>query len=675
MKRFLPLLFAFALLMPSVAVHSAVESEAPITYFVMVDRFENGNPENDLGGLVGDRSVTGFDPSSPGFFHGGDLAGLKQRLDYIASLGFTAIWITPVARQVAVSPSGESAAYHGYWGAGFDEVDPRFGTMDEMRSFVSAAHDKGLKVYLDVVVNHTGDLISYKEGGAYRSLADSPYKTRDGAKFNSAKLANSAQFPSLSVLDTQISFPKTVSINADIVKSPEWLNDPRNYHNRGEFSSSGEASTYGDFYGLDDLFTESPVVAEGWVKVFGDWIKEVGIDGFRLDTFKHVNPEFWQYFLPAIRKIAEEQGKAYFPMWGEIYDYDPGRIAEWIKRTTLAEALDFPVQGAIAGYVIEESAKPLAEAFDGDDLYITPNSDSSKNGTFLGNHDMGRIGGFIYNRFKDPEIALKKLEIAHALLYALRGNPIVYYGDEFGLIGGRDKAARQSLFPTEVREWQSEPRIGIDAIGSKSYFDVEHPMQETLRELSAIRKRYPGLRDGFQDFPVAKEGLLAVTRRAGDNELLFIFNSGRKVEALDLGDSSGFKRERGEAQIMNSRVSAPALSWSLFSRQVTAPNKKSNVSLLAPKRYVYDPSILFLRAEVTKMKFASVRFEYKVGNGRWQSLGLDTSPIFGKDIYRIAPPLASLPKEALKQGRLRAIAISPQGFEVRSKAILLRLPK
>jgi hypothetical protein len=376
-----------------------------------------------------------------------------------------------------------------------------------------------------------------------------------------------------------------------------------------------------------------------------------------------------------MRKVAEEEGKSYFPMWGEIYDSDPGRIAEWIKRTKLLEALDFPAQGAIAGYVIEESARPLAEAFDGDDLYITSTSDASKNGTFLGNHDMGRIGGFIYNRFKDPEIALKKLEIAHALLYALRGNPIVYYGDEFGLIGGRDKAARQSLFPTQVREWQSEPRIGIDAIGSKSYFDVEHPMQETLRELSAIRKRYPGLRDGFQDFPVAKEGLLAVTRRAGDNELLFIFNSGRKVEALDLGDYSGFKRERGEAQIMNSRVSAPALSWSLFSRQVTAPNKKSKVSLLAPKRYVYDPSILFLRAEVTKMKFASVRFEYKVGNGRWQSLGLDTSPIFGKDIYRIAPPLASLPKEALKQGRLRAIAISPQGFEVRSKAILLRLPK
>ena len=675
MKRSLLFFLALTLIVPTSAAYSSAESEAPITYFVMVDRFENGNPINDRGGVVGDRSVTGFDPSNPSFFHGGDLVGLTSRLDYIASLGFTAIWITPVARQVPVSPSGESAAYHGYWGAGFDQVDPRFGTMEEMKDFVSKAHSKGLKVYLDVVVNHTGDVISYKEGGAYRSLSEYPYKTRDGSKFNATKIANSEKFPSISNLDTFITFPKTVSINPNIQKSPGWLNDPRNYHNRGESSSSGEASTYGDFYGLDDLFTESPVVAQGWIEVFSDWIKEVGIDGFRLDTFKHVNPEFWRDFLPVMRKVAEEQGKSYFPMWGEIYDSDPSRIAEWIKRTTLAEALDFPVQGAIAGYVIEESAKPLAEAFDGDDLYITPTSDASRNGTFLGNHDMGRIGGFIYNRFKDPSVALKKLEIAHALLYSLRGNPIVYYGDEFGLIGGRDKAARQSLFPTQVKEWQSEPRIGIEAIGSKSYFDIAHPMQETLRELSQIRKRYPELKDGYQEFPTAQDGLLAVTRRAGDRELLFVFNTGRKGATFNLEDSSNFKLERGDARITQSRVTAPALGWSLFSRPASESKKKATIRLLPPTRYVYDPSILFLRAQVTEMKFPRVRFEYKVGKGPWQSLGVDSSPIFGKNIYRVAPPLASLPETALNKGRLRAIAISHDGSEVRSKTILLRLPK
>ncbi len=677
MKRLLIFIVAIGALFPSTLAHSSAEDESPIIYFVMIDRFDNGDPTNDQGGLTGDRSRTAFDPRDPGFFHGGDLAGLTSRLDYIESLGFTAIWITPVARQVPVSPGGESAAYHGYWGAGFDEVDPRFGTMEEMKRFVRSAHERGLKVFLDVVVNHTGDLISYKEGGSYLSLKENPYKTSDGKKFDSSKVANSDKFPSIAQLDTVISFPKTVSVNTDIRKSPEWLNDPRNYHNRGEFSSSGEASTYGDFYGLDDLFTESPLVSNGWIEVFSEWIKEVGIDGFRLDTFKHVNSEFWQDFLPAMRKVAADQGKSYFPMWGEIYDSDPGRIAEWIKRSALSEALDFPVQNAIAGYVIEESARALAETFDGDDLYITPVSDASKNGTFLGNHDMGRIGGFIYNRYKDPETSLKKLEIAHALLFALRGNPIVYYGDEFGLIGGRDKAARQSLFPTEVREWQSQPRIGMEEIGTRSSFDIKHPMQTALRELSEIRKRYPELKDGFQEFSFAKDGLLGVTRRAGNRELLFVFNSGMKRAEWKLKDFRGFERERGDALINESTVSAPALSWSFFSRQVLESRESSKVSLLQPKKYVYDPSILFLRAQVREMKYARVRFEYREGGGPWINLGIDTSPIFAKNIYRVAPPLDSLPQTALKQGkiRLRAVAISPEGLEVRSKAILLRLTK
>ena len=674
MRRLLSILLIIATLLPASLAFSQEKSKSgEIIYFVMVDRFDNGDVSNDQGGLVGDRSITGFDPTNPGFFHGGDLAGLKRRLDYIASLGFTAIWITPVARQVALSPGAESAAYHGYWGAGFDEVDPRFGTMEEMKGFVSTAHAKGLKVYLDVVVNHTGDVISYKEGESYLSVTDHPYKTKDGKSFNSVKLANSERFPSIDSLDTITTFPKTISLNSPIRKSPAWLNDPRNYHNRGNFSSSGEASTYGDFYGLDDLFTESPVVAQGWVDLFSEWIRSVGIDGFRLDTFKHVNPEFWRYFLGEMRKVAAEQGKEYFPMWGEIYDSDPSRIAEWIKRTSLAEALDFPIQGAIAGYVIEESARPLAEAFDGDDLYTTPTSDASANGTFLGNHDMGRIGGFIYNRHRDPVVALKKLEIAHALLYSLRGNPIVYYGDEFGLIGGRDKAARQSLFPTQVREWQSEPRIGMQPIGVGSYFDRSHPMQDVLRELAKMRERYPGLQDGYQGFVVAKDGLLLVKRLVEGRELLFVFNAGKKDVTIPSKLGGGFERERGDAIISESRVLAPALSWSLFSRVAESRVIKPTVELLEPKPYVYDPSVLFLRAKVTGGPFAKVRFEYRLRSSEWQSLGIDTSPVFGNSVYRIAPPFSSLPRAS--KLRLRATAISPDGPEVRSKAILLRLPK
>lgn len=684
MKRFtfsfLIYLLISSLVVPSLATVNAQEvQDNPMIYFVMVDRFSNGDPGNDRGGESGDRSVTGFDPDDPGFFHGGDLVGLKSRLDYIASLGFNAIWITPVVRQVPLSPTAESAAYHGYWGAGFDEVDPRFGTMAQMKDLVEAAHQRGIKIYLDVVVNHTGDLISYMEGENYLSLKDHPYKRADGTTFNPVKLANSPRFPQLPSLDTAVSFPKSLRINPTIRKSPEWLNDPRNYHNRGNFSASGESSTYGDFYGLDDLFTESPVVADGWVDVLSDWISEVGVDGFRLDTYKHVNAEFWREVLPRIREVAQRSGKSYFPMWGEIYDYDPGRITEWVKKTGLAEALDFPIQGAIAGYVIDEDAPAFSRAFDDDDLYITADSDASANGTFLGNHDMGRLGGFIYSRHRNPDVALSKLQIAHALLYAIRGVPIVYYGDEFGMIGGRDKAARQSLFPTEVIEWQREPRIGMEPIGTRSYFDVDHPMQQTLRELAELRREFPGLRDGYQSLKSSKGGIVALTRfdRERETELLFLFNPTSKESSITLQDGVGLTRIRGNARITGEKGHVPALSWSLFTRvrakESSGLGVGAKVTLLTPGKYRYDPSLYFFRARVEGMTFPAVRFEYRVQSGEWQDLGVDSSPIFGSPIYRIAPRRASLPQE--ERLRLRAVAIDLDGSEVRSKAILLRLPK
>ena len=101
----------------------APQNSGDIIYFVMTDRFANGNPENDLGGYPADRQKSGYDPTDVGFYHGGDIAGLAQKIPYIKSLGFTAIWITPVVRQLPLSKDGKSSAYHGYWGVGFDEID------------------------------------------------------------------------------------------------------------------------------------------------------------------------------------------------------------------------------------------------------------------------------------------------------------------------------------------------------------------------------------------------------------------------------------------------------------------------------------------------------------------------------------------------------------------------
>ena len=131
---------------------------------MLPDRYANGDPTNDRGGATGGSSVTGFDPTSTGWYHGGDLKGLTGScsdpgtgLARIKDLGFTAIWIAPVVVQQWVQ--GDSAAYHGYWGLDFTNVDPHLGTDADFAAFVDCAHSLGLKVYLDVVVNHTADVI------------------------------------------------------------------------------------------------------------------------------------------------------------------------------------------------------------------------------------------------------------------------------------------------------------------------------------------------------------------------------------------------------------------------------------------------------------------------------------------------------------------------------------
>ncbi len=165
---------------------------APLTrerfYFVMADRFANGDPSNDAGGLTGGPLETGLDPSDKGFFHGGDIAGLSDRLDYIEGMGTTAIWLTPSFKNRPVQGAGDqaSAGYHGYWVTDFTQIDPHFGTNAELEAFIDEAHDRGIKVFFDIITNHTADVIDYAEDGAntYVSKASSPYRDAAGQEFD-----------------------------------------------------------------------------------------------------------------------------------------------------------------------------------------------------------------------------------------------------------------------------------------------------------------------------------------------------------------------------------------------------------------------------------------------------------------------------------------------------------
>ena len=299
-------------------------------YFVMGDRFANGSTANDKGGLGDDPQVSGFDPTAKGFYNGGDLRGLKSKLDYIQGLGTDAIWLTPIFKNKAVQPEDASAGYHGYWITDFTQVDPHLGTNADLTALVNAAHRRGMKVFFDIITNHTADVIGYTDGArtAYVSKDQRPYRTATGTPFDDRDYAGTSTFPPL---DASSSFPYTPVLDPaeTDLKVPAWLNDVRLYHNRGNTTFTGEDSQYGDFFGLDDLFTERPRVVNGFERIYKTWVRDFGIDGFRIDTMKHVNDEFWESFGPGLIRYAHRHGKPRFFMFGEVaFDgYDAGAKA------------------------------------------------------------------------------------------------------------------------------------------------------------------------------------------------------------------------------------------------------------------------------------------------------------------------------------------------------------
>ena len=155
-------------------------------YFVMTDRFENGDSSNDFGGSTEGRYASGYVADEIGWWHGGDFKGITKRINYIRDMGFTSIWITPPVKQIIFQ--GSSASYHGYWGLDFLTVDPHLGTEADFKEMVKAAHNAGLKVIVDVVANHTADVIYYPNyASEYLESYAFPYKSSLGKVFDSKK--------------------------------------------------------------------------------------------------------------------------------------------------------------------------------------------------------------------------------------------------------------------------------------------------------------------------------------------------------------------------------------------------------------------------------------------------------------------------------------------------------
>ena len=285
-------------------------------------------------------------------------------------------------------------------------------------------------------------------------------------------------------------------------KKPAWLNDPTKYHDRGDIDFSSCSQTcyeQGDFFGLDDLFTEQPAVMSGLAQIYASWVTKYNVDGFRVDTAKHVNSAFFGLWVPRIQAAARSAGVPDFQVFGEVTLNDDIELSAFVRDRGLPNVLDFPFQDAAAGFAAGTTgAKALASRLADDDYFRGPSGTAPTPPTFLGNHDMGRAALQIlqHGAASDSKL-LARVVLGYDLLYLLRGAPVVYYGDEVGMIGrGGDKAARQDMFPTQVAEWKTQERVGSPPIGSGSSFDVTNPIEGELRSLGALRDSHPALSTG-----------------------------------------------------------------------------------------------------------------------------------------------------------------------------------
>ncbi|KJY36551.1 sulfonate ABC transporter ATP-binding protein, partial [Streptomyces sp. NRRL S-444] len=606
-------------------------------YFVLPDRFANGDPRNDTGGLTGTRLETGLDPTDKGFYQGGDLKGLTDRLDYIKGLGTTAIWMAPIFKNQPVQGKGAdvSAGYHGYWITDFTQVDPHFGTNADLERLIDKAHAKGMKVFFDVITNHTADVVDYREQSySYLSKGAFPYLTKGGVPFEDADYAaGKKKFPQV---DAE-SFPRTpfVPDAKKGLKAPAWLNDPTMYHNRGDSTFAGESSDQGDFFGLDDLWTERPEVVTGMEKIYEKWVKDFAIDGFRIDTVKHVNTEFWTQWATALDKYAAQRGRKNFFMFGEVYSADTAVTSPYVTRGRLDATLDFPLQDAIRAYASQGAAAARLGSVLGDDYrYTTDKANAYEQVTFLGNHDMGRFGSFL--KQDRPGAAeqelLDRYRLANELMFFSRGNPVVYSGDEQGFTGaGGDKDARQPLFATKVADYLDDDQLGTARTHAGDAYDPAHPLYRQIAALSQLTKAHPALRDGVQTERLARDSVYAFTRTDARSkaEYAVAVNNAPEPVTVDMPVGSAVGTEfkalyggSGSSRVTPAgvRVVVPALGSVVLRAGVplTKPATAPGITLKAPAAAT---GTVELSADVTGGGLNRVVFAAQTGTGKWQVLG------------------------------------------------------
>jgi glycosidase len=471
-----------------------------VIYQMLVDRFANGDPGND--------HRLDPSPTSLARFKGGDWQGVIDQLDYLEELGVTAIWISPIVLNVDADAGFDG--YHGYWQVDLERLNPHFGDLATLRTMIQACHERGIKVVLDIVTNHLGQVFYYdiNRNGRPDEFLSGGYPTNPGDPQAPAGTPvtriteydpdwDPRGIQSVTSLGEAGPAPIRFFDMPEIYRVPPRpvvFQRPESYNLRGKVTDWNDRDqvVLGDFPGgLKDVDTTNLEVRDEMVRVFSDWVLKLDLDGFRIDTLKHVEHEFWQDFSRRVRERLSAAGKDNFLMFGEAFDGDdvlvgsytfPGEMDSVFYFSQKFQVYDdvFARGGPTANVqrLLDQRATNYGSEPQELGIGISPQEALIN---FIDNHDVPR---FLW-RNADP----RALRAAISYLMTQQGIPCLYYGTEQDFAGGNDPANREPLW------WSGYSRDG-----------------ETFRWTSRMarwRRTYPALRRG--DF-----NLRWTTTRTGD---------------------------------------------------------------------------------------------------------------------------------------------------------------
>jgi len=452
-------------------------------------------------------------------FVGGNLRGLTSKLGYLHRLGVTAIWLSPVFKQVNADNS-----YHGYGIQNFFDVDPHFGTRDDLRDMVKTAHENGIRVVLDIILNHTGQVFVYDpdryptndgQGNIFNDPRwdGNPYRVKG---FRDAVGSPTLPFATVDAGANPSAFP-------DAAVWPAEFQDPSNFTQHGHINNFDFFPEFldGDFFSLKDLHHGTRVLANGedqideyvvsstlvnLCQVYKFWIAFADLDGFRIDTVKHMDPGATRFFAGVIHEFAESLGKENFYLIAEITG---GRDRAYNTREITG------VDAVLGIDDVQDKLEYLTKGFrnpaDYFDLFrnsLQVRADShvwfrDKVVTMTDDHDQIRKGNnkgrfCAADRGSDLVIAMLGLNAA------TMGIPCIYYGTEQAFDGagsgdGCDRFIRESMFGG---------KFGAFRTRNRHFFNESHPAFVELRKMLALRETEPALRRGRQFLrPISGDGV------------------------------------------------------------------------------------------------------------------------------------------------------------------------